>query len=602
MRPKAERGTEAQSPDAFRWAIAVPSSLALATLLTWPWAVELWRGRIAGDAGQFTWNAWWVAHQVFALRNPWWTDYQYAPIGAYLTGHTLDALLFALLAPVTAAIGPIPTYGLAIISLHAAAAVLMWRLALAMGLGDVGAVTAGLLWAASPIVVFKATAHVHQLVLIAVLPAAFLLWRRLIRTCRLRDGALLGALLGAGLLTDILVAAYVLLALAAAEAYLLAGPGLTALRRRVPALVAASATFLVVGLPLWITTIRAESSGHYAATPGDRAESAQSFNADVAQFLLPSPFSRFLGDVYARAADRLGRLSEFNVDIPVSLGYATVALALAGLVATRRSRRARWLAASVVVCAVLSLGPTLKLGGHVYTPFPVQRQTLVSAILPGTWVTEVPVLRDLRIPPRFMILGAFATALLAGLGARAVVRSQGRIGVAAVACLCAVAVVEGAVAMEGDADPDAKRIAELIADDPRDGIVVDVPLAWADGFSSMGYAPEVSRPLLQQTIHEKPIASGYISRIDRSRYDLLLAHPLYRALLLRQGGGNVPDVTAPRRAAVVADAKQLKARWIVVWPEADRGVLAFLRQVGFRQVASSPDGVLLYTSTAAAAA
>jgi hypothetical protein len=595
--PEAFRETETQGrPDALRWGAAAVSSLALAVVLTWPWAIELWGGRIAGDAGQFTWNAWWVAHQVLSLHNPWWTDFQYAPVGAYLTGHTLDTLLFAVLAPLTAVIGPIPVYGLVIVGLHAAAAVLMWRLGLAMGLGDIGAATAGILWASSPIVVFKATAHVHQLVLVACLPAAFLLWRRLVRSERLRDGVLLGGFVGAGLLTDLLVAAYLLLALGAAEAYLLAGTGPARLRRRLPALLAGVATLLVVGLPLWITTIRAESSGHYAATEGDRVESARSFNADVAQFLLPSPFSRFLDGAYRSAAERLGALSEFNVDTPVSLGYATLALALVGLAATRRRRRTRWLAASVVVCALLSLGPTLKLAGHVYRPIPVQRGEALSAVLPGTWLTAVPVLRDLRIPPRFMLLGAFAVVLLAGLGARAAVRGHGRAGVVAVACLCAVAVAEGAVAMEGDADPDAKRIARLIAADPRDGIVVDVPLAWADGFSSLGYAPAVGRPLFQQAIHEKPIASGYISRIDRSRYDLLVAHPLYRALLLRQvPAENAPELPRPSEAAVVADAERLEARWVVVWPEADRGVLAFLRRVGYRQVAASTDGVLLYT-------
>jgi len=597
--PEAGRATGTGGrPGGPRWIVASVSSVALAVVLTWPWAIELWRGRIAGDAGQFTWNAWWVAHQVLSLHNPWWTSYQYAPVGAYLTSHTLDTLLFAILAPLTAAIGPIPVYGLVIIGLHAAAALLMWRLALAMGMGDVGAAAAGVLWASSPIVVFKATAHVHQLVLIASLPAAFLLWRRLVRTGRIRDGVLLGAFLGAGLLTDLLVAAYLLLALGAAEAYLLLGHGPATLRRRVPALVAASGTFLLVGLPLWVTTIRAESSGHYAATQGDRVESARRFNADVAQFLLPSPFSRLLGDTYRGIADRLGGLADFSVDTPVALGYATLALALVGLVATRGSRRTRWLAASVAVCALLSLGPTLKLAGSVYRPLPVPREETLSAVLPGTWVTAVPVLRDLRIPSRFMILGAFAAVLLAGLGARALVHRRGGPGMAAVACLCVVAMAEGAVAMEGDADPDAKRIAQLIADDPREGIVVDVPLAWADGFSSVGYAPVVSRPLLQQTIHEKPIASGYISRIDRARYDVLLEHPLYRAVLLRQGGGgNVPSGPAPSEAAAKADAERLKARWVVVWPEADRAVLPFLLRVGYRQVAASPDGVLLYTLT-----
>ena len=55
---------------------------------------------------------------------------------------------------------------------------------------------------------------------------------------------------------------------------------------------------------------------------------------------------------------------------------------------------------------------------------------------PGTWLTEVPVLRDLRIPSRFMVLGAFATALLAGLGARAAAADRRRLGAVAVVGVC----------------------------------------------------------------------------------------------------------------------------------------------------------------------
>lgn len=583
-------------PERRDWVVAGVAAVALAIILTWPWAIELWRGKASGDAGQFTWNAWWVAHQVLSLHNPWWTDYQFAPVGAYLTAHTLETLLFAALAPLTTLIGPIPVYGLTIIGLHAAAAVLMWRLAFAMGLGRVGAATAGILWASSPIVVFKATAHLNQLVLIAALPAAFLVWRRLVRTARIRDGVLLGAFLGAAVLTDPLVAAYLLLSLLAAEGYVLFGSRSQPLRRRGSALLAGAATSLVVGLPFWVATVHAESSGHYGATQRERVATAQALNADVVEFFLPSPFGRVLQGAYGWAADRLGGFADHAVDTPVSLGYATLLLALVGLAATYKSRRTRWLAASVLVCAVLALGPSLKLAGQVHAPLPFGRGEPMSLALPGSWLTQAPVLRDLRVPTRFMILGAFAAALLAGIGARAIIGERRRLGAATLVCLCGIAVGEGIVTMRGDADPAGKRVARLIADDPRSGIVVDVPLGWSDGFATLGWSPSPSRPLLQQTIHEKPMAAGYISRIDRARYDLLLEHPLYRAILLRQASDkNAPDVRPATERAARADADDLRARWVVVWPEADRRVLPFLRRIGYRQVSDGGRDVLLFT-------
>jgi hypothetical protein len=101
--------------------------------------------------------------------------------------------------------------------------------------------------------------------------------------------------------------------------------------------------------------------------------------------------------------------------------------------------------------------------------------------------------------------------------------------------------------------------------------------------------------MVQQTIHGKPIAAGYIARLDRSMLDRLAARPLYRSLLLRQGDGDIPaGLDSPNRNDVIADAERLGAHWIVVWPEADRRVLPYLTELGYRRRLAE-DGALLYT-------
>ena len=42
-------------------------------------------------------------------------------------------------------------------------------------------------------------------------------------------------------------------------------------------------------------------------------------------------------------------------------------------------------------------------------------------------------------------------------------------------------------------------------------------------------------------------------------------------LLLRQRDGDIPRLELPRDEDVIADARRLEARWIVVWPEAESG-------------------------------
>ena len=154
----------------------------------------------------------------------------------------------------------------------------------------------------------------------------------------------------------------------------------------------------------------------------------------------------------------------------------------------------------MLVCAVLALGPTFKAFGHVHTPLAVDAGEKVSLAAPGTWLLAVPVVNELRIPARYMQLGALPLVLLAGLGAQALVRRRRIAGTAVVAGLCAVAVAEGGVALHAD-PPSGEKLARIIGDDRRPGIVVDVPLSWRSGIELVGFPFLSSRAMVQQTIH-----------------------------------------------------------------------------------------------------
>ena len=576
------------------WISGIIAFSSLSVVLTWPWATELWHGTVGGDAAQFVWDAWWVRERVLGIDDPWWTNLLYAPEGTYLTAHPLETLLMVLVAPVTVIGGPMVAYGVLVLVTLAAAGVLAWRLGLAMGLGTVGSWVAGLLWASSPIVVYRASSGLYMLLLLAaLLPGTLLVALRLMHGFSFKAAVALGVLLGACLLTDLQVTAYLMLAVAAVGVYAVATKPVWRSRAALSRMAAVAAAFLVIGLPVLVMVARTERAGDYGTPTAARVTSATAWNADLAQFLLPSPASRFFADRYARAAGSLGNLGSFAIDSSVALGWATTVLALIGILATRRSRRTWWLASAVLVCTVLSLGPTLKAFGHVYTPLAVDVGEKVSLAAPSTWLLGVPVVNDLRIPARYMQLGALPLVLLAGLGARALVRRRRIVGTAAVAGLCALAVAEGAVKVHAD-PPAGEHLAQVIRDDPRTGIVVDVPLSWRSGIDLVGSPLVSSRAMVQQTIHGKPIAAGYIARLDRTMLERLTARPLYRSLLLRQGDGDIPPgLDPPSRKDVITDAERLGAHWIVVWPEADRRVLPYLAELGYRRLGSD-DGALLY--------
>jgi hypothetical protein len=555
----------------------------------------MWSGRVEGDAAQFVWDAWWVQERVFGLHNPWWTSDLYAPEGTYLAAHPLETLLMVIVSPITALAGPMVTYGLLVLATITAAGVLTWRLALAMGLGPAGSWVSGILWASSPIVLYRTASGLYMLLLLAaLLPAGLLLARRVLHGFSIPSSIVLGVFLGACLVTDLQVTAYLLIAIGAVGLYGVATKPLWRSRAALTRVAAIGATFVVVGSPAIVMTARAEAYGDYRTPTGARVASATAYNADVAQFLLPSPASRFFHDEYRRAASRLGGMSKQAIDSSVALGWAAVALAVVGIVATHRSRRTWWLAGAVVACAVLAVGPNPRAFGHVFTPLAVDAGEKVSLIAPATWLLGVPVLNDLRAPARYMQLGALPLVLLGGLGAATIAARRRPFGVIVVAGLCGLAIAEGSIALHANR-PTGEKLARIIRDDPRRGVVVDVPISWQSGIDLVGPPFISARAMAQQTVHEKPIAAGYIARLDRSMLDRLLDRPLYRSLLLRQGDGDVPsDLEQPTAAMAKEDARRLGAHWIVVWPEADSKILPYLEAIGYR-LRLAEDGALLYT-------
>ncbi len=585
-----------------RWVGAGVFFTLLAIVVTWPWVTEMWGGTVGGDAAVFLWDAWWVQERVFALHNPWWTSDIFAPVGTYLTAHPLETLLMVLVSPITALTSPMVTYGLLVLATLSAAGLLAWRLGLSMGLGRVGSLVTGALWASSSIVVHNTTVgHYMLLLLAALLPAGLLLARRLLHDFSFPSALILGAFLGACFTTDVSVTAYLLLAIAAVGIYGVVTSPIWRSRAAVARIAAVTGAFLVVGSPVIVMTLRAEANGNYRTPTWVRVDSATTHNADLAQFLLPSPSSRFLATEYRYAADRLGSLSDQPIDSSVALGWATTALAIIGIIANLRSRRTWWLAGAVAICIVLALGPNFKLFGRTHVPLGVNipgqaastgRQA--SLLAPGTWLLVVPGVNDLRAPVRYMQLGALPLVLLAGLGSKALTGRRRVAGTAVVASLCAMAVVEGAVALHPE-PPEGERLARVIADDARSGIVVDVPLGWASASGLFGDWALSARAMARQTIHGKAIASGVIGRSDGPMFDRLLAAPLYRSLFLRQNYGLVPPgLQSPSKHDLMRDAGRLDAHWIVVWTEADRNVLPFLVGLGYRRRAED-DGVLLYT-------
>ena len=185
-----------------------------------------------------------------------------------------------------------------------------------------------------------------------------------------------------------------------------------------------------------------------------------------------------------------------------------LALALAGVLAPASpgglSRRARaWLFALALAAGVLALGPAVQLGDGVYAgPY-----LLLRELVPG--------FEGLRVPHRFVAIGATLLSVLGGIGA--VWLARWRVALAGVAVAVALGTRTGwqppfPLDVELPSGPYAAapaylrpsagppRIYQFVATTPRDAVVVELP------FGDLGY--EI-RYTYFTAAHRRRILNGY---------------------------------------------------------------------------------------------
>ncbi len=220
-------------------------------------------------------------------------------------------------------------------------------------------------------------------------------------------------------------------------------------------------------------------------------------STDLLAFIMPSPYNPLLlkmGLVPAFSATLVDGLR----DLEEQLAYpGLVAMGLLLLALWKQWRTARIWLALTLLCGLLSLGPLLKVGGEV-KDFP----------LPYTWLTYMPFFAWSRTPGRLNETMMLGVAVLAAIGAAWLLgrwrQSSQRRTLLAVG-LGALILAEYLVIFPFPTEhhPVSNYYRQL-ADESPNGGVLEVPVAGSRRASN--YA------MYHQTIHEHPLAGGYIER------------------------------------------------------------------------------------------
>jgi hypothetical protein len=584
---------------------AIAGYLATALAFNWPLPAQLgsaFTGPVGGDTGVYVWNLWLFRHEIVAHgRFPLFTREILSlspPVDLSLHNYTLFANLLAF--PLIPILGVPVTFNVIYLALVVLTAWGMFALARTVIGRDGEAWLAGLLFGLSPTLVARSTGH-FSLVAAAPLPLFLLCLIRLQRHRRGRDAAAGGAVVAWATMCDAYYGIFCLLI--AACFFACRWVRFSPAGRRVPLRVVRALDVLIAFCVLAIAVLLITGGGRWRWGP--IAVAMQSLYTPVLLLTLtviaraclahprrfeisPDAFpmrlvlksaaiagavgTALLSPVLYALRTRMRDGGEFHgpifwrnsppgVDL-LSLftpnpnhvlfggpwrawlstqpsGYIenVASLTLVGLavvaVAVWRYRfrpPAVWVALTTFFSA-LALGPFVHVAG-------------INTYIPGPWalLRYVPIVTATRTPARYDVVAMMAFALLFGLAvAHLAARhpERRRALLAGIGCLLAFALAPFPRTLYSARVPEVYR---QIAEDPRDVAVLEIPFGVRDGEWSDGDFTAASQ--FYQTVHQKPLIGGYLSRISDARRRRVRDRPLLDRLM-RLSAGLRPQPLSP---------------------------------------------------------
>jgi hypothetical protein len=287
-----------------------------------------------------------------------------------------------------------------------------------------------------------------------------------------------------------------------------------------------------------------------------------------------------------------------------AFGLVLTVLAVFGLVVSRHRRSAWMLALLWAGGAALALGPSLKIGTHVYVPAAqVWHGVRVSAIMPYTWLVRIPGLAGFREAARISLLAMVPAALLAG----AAVDWLWAHAAALVTPVLILGLLEagwGGNPAIGTMPTALPRLDRPIAADRSASLVVDVPFGIRGGIPQPGegaaFDPEAQ---VLATADGHPRAVAYLSRIPPPMLAAIRRHAFYAGLLSAEGQPRRVSERLAHRASYPAllaaagrDARSMDVGWVLVWQQTP-AIGRYLARTGFR-FDYAADGALVYRPAA----
>lgn len=558
-------------------AAALCGYVCVAVLFSWPLPLHLTDallGGPSGDTGVYVWNLWLFRHEIVAHHTfPFFTPEILSlmpPVPLALHNYTTFANIVAF--PLLPVLGTVATFnvltiGSAVVTAHAMFVLARFRT------GDPGAAwIGGLLFGFSPFIMARSTGH-FSLVMAAPLPLFSWAMYRVTERPTLRRAAVAGAIVAWAYLCDPYYAVFCILMACFSYAYsvlwlerrpspdvpgsplrwttfidltllclagfmvgvLLRGGGrvdMFGVRVSMRHLYTPMLVFVVVAHVRVFTLVRLRRvrlaapllsvlrmTGTGAAVcaivlapilyPMASSFGEQQWispkvwwrssapGIDLLAWVIPNPLHPVLG---GWGSSWLRTLPNGLVENTASIPWVAAAVILLAMVVARFRPPFAWVLFTAFF-GLLALGPFVRVAGH-------------TTYVPTPWVLlrYLPVVGAARMPTRLSVLVMLGVAMLVAMAVRELRVRAARPWVPAtvVGLLLCFELLPAPRRVYSAYVPEFYKI---IAADPRPVRVLTLPLALGDGLSSRGEHSAAAQ--FYQTVHEKPLVGGYMSRLPR---------------------------------------------------------------------------------------
>jgi hypothetical protein len=562
--------------------------LALTVILTWP-LLPFFTTHVPGDGSDdpaLVWNLWWVRHAVVDLHSsPFLCDFMFYPIGIDLTFYTLTIVNGFASVPLQPVIGLVAVNNVIVLAtfvLSAYGAYLLVRYLLPKDVHPAVPFVAGLIYAFSSNRFLYASLGQVNILSTQWIPFYVLF---LVKSRRQPRGFYYPLLAAVFLLlngyTEFTYASFVLVFTAIYLVYWWAVEGWRKNLLFLRNLIFIGALFAVCMSPILYRMWRV------MAVEGDFLVEglgfANVFSADLLGFLVPGRLHP-LADLWRKSFD----FSYINF---VFVGYVVLGLVVCGAVSRFKDRAFRFWIVAALVFAAIALGPTLRINGQEH-----------ELPLPFDLLQALPFFKGNRYPSRYSVMLALCWATLASYGLHwlnGLLRGK-RVRWVVSAVLASAVLFEHLCIPLPLSDFRVPEAYAVVAEDPDDFAVLEIPLAWRNGFRVTGTMdPVIMFEQFYQAAHGKRLLGGNTSRNPEFKFQYFTEAPVINTIIALENGHDVERATWDRDRELAPDVlRLLGVRYVVLHTEEIPSALGdYARDVLGGEPVYEGAGILVYRIT-----